>query len=193
MASKALDQAQEEHKMDMTPMIDVVFLLIIFFLCIDFKILEAKLPAHLPKDKGSQDFEVEPIEQLSVVIVCDNVGTKRYRNREGDQYQSDPFERVEAIERAYQLQNHQIHWQVGPRSIDTAEDLRLELEKVHEDRSTWHEDEETGEMKPMPIVIEPMDNVMYADVAQTVDAIHAAVPENGKEFEINFGGGRGDG
>ena len=47
--------------MDMTPMIDVVFLLIIFFLCIDFKILEAKLPAYLPKDKGSQ-----PEEELLV-------------------------------------------------------------------------------------------------------------------------------
>ncbi len=38
------DAVDEEAEMDMTPMIDVVFLLIIFFLCIDFRILEAKLP-----------------------------------------------------------------------------------------------------------------------------------------------------
>ena len=36
----AIDDAQEEAKSDMTPMIDVVFLMIIFFVCIDFKVLE---------------------------------------------------------------------------------------------------------------------------------------------------------
>ena len=46
----ALEDAQEEVKPDMTPMIDVVFLMIIFFICIDFKVLESKLPAYLPKD-----------------------------------------------------------------------------------------------------------------------------------------------
>ena len=45
-----LADAEEEAEGDMTPMIDAVFLLIIFFLCIDFKTLEAKLPAYLPKD-----------------------------------------------------------------------------------------------------------------------------------------------
>ena len=30
----AIDDAQEEAKADMTPMIDVVFLMIIFFICI---------------------------------------------------------------------------------------------------------------------------------------------------------------
>ena len=60
-------------------MIDVVFLLIIFFLCIDFKILEAKLPAYLPKDKGSATTEMEPIEQLPVLIVCDEWGQESTR------------------------------------------------------------------------------------------------------------------
>ncbi len=35
----AIEDAQEEVKPDMTPMIDVVFLIIIFFICIDFKVL----------------------------------------------------------------------------------------------------------------------------------------------------------
>ena len=38
----------EEQKGDMTPMIDVVFLLIVFFLCIEFKVLESRLDAFLP-------------------------------------------------------------------------------------------------------------------------------------------------
>ena len=42
---KQMEEVSKEAEMDMTPMIDVVFLLIIFFLCIDFRVLEAKLPA----------------------------------------------------------------------------------------------------------------------------------------------------
>ncbi|MDF1837417.1 MAG: biopolymer transporter ExbD, partial [Planctomycetota bacterium] len=39
--------------MDMTPMIDVTFLLLIFFMCtLKFKVLEGKLTAYLPKDVG---------------------------------------------------------------------------------------------------------------------------------------------
>ena len=59
-------------------MIDVVFLLIIFFLCIEFRVLEAKLPAYLPKDKGSQSTQVEPMEQLSVGIYVESKGTPKY-------------------------------------------------------------------------------------------------------------------
>ena len=43
----------EEVKMDMTPMIDVVFQLLIFFLCATkFKAEEGNLKAYLPKDRG---------------------------------------------------------------------------------------------------------------------------------------------
>ncbi len=75
-----LKDVQEEAKNDMTPMIDVVFLLIIFFLCIDFKTLEAKLPAYLPKDKGSQSTPEEPVEQLSIMIVMDRWGDEITRD-----------------------------------------------------------------------------------------------------------------
>ena len=74
----ALDDVQEEVKPDMTPMIDVVFLMIIFFICIDFKVLESKLPAYLPKDKGSNPNKVEPQEQLSIKVYVDKVGTPEY-------------------------------------------------------------------------------------------------------------------
>ena len=45
----------------MTPMIDVTFLLLIFFMCtLKFKILEGKLGAYLPKDVGVQTTEARP-------------------------------------------------------------------------------------------------------------------------------------
>lgn len=54
---------------DITPMIDVVFLLLIFFMCtLDFKKLESKLTAHLPADRGiAQNFELlKPVEEMRI-------------------------------------------------------------------------------------------------------------------------------
>lgn len=62
MVSKSVKEASEETKMELTPMIDVTFLLLIFFLCsIKFKILEGKLQTFLPKDVG---VNATPIDQL---------------------------------------------------------------------------------------------------------------------------------
>lgn len=51
-------------ELNMTPMIDVIFQLIIFFMCsIHFKSLEGKLYAYGPKDKG-----MHPITQTDFVL-----------------------------------------------------------------------------------------------------------------------------
>ena len=50
----------EEVKMDMTPMIDCTFQLLIFFMVsTKFKTLEGLLAAYLPKDKGLMNFKIE--------------------------------------------------------------------------------------------------------------------------------------
>ncbi len=52
-----------EPVLEMTPMIDVTFQLLIFFMCtIKFKVLEGKLAAYLPKDVGVNTSPAEPIE-----------------------------------------------------------------------------------------------------------------------------------
>ncbi len=178
-----LEEAQQEAKVDMTPMIDVVFLLIIFFLCIDFKILEAKLPAYLPKDKGAQSFKVDPIEQLSVKIVCTQFGSKAARNPG-----QDPNTINDATKRPYphRLVGHNIHFEVGPKRVSDLPRLKEELTRIYNDKNTWQPDAEKGGTKPMPVVIEPAESTVYDDVAKTVDAVKAAgFPE------INFGGGMG--
>ena len=71
-----VEEVSREHEQDMTPMIDVVFLLIIFFLCIDFRVLEAKLPAYLPRH-GSGAEATAPVQRLHVGILC----TARVRSR----------------------------------------------------------------------------------------------------------------
>ena len=71
MARNSRDQAMEETKMEMTPMIDVTFLLLIFFLCtIKFKILEGKIPAYLPKDVGVNTTPIDKqLEKIEIHII----------------------------------------------------------------------------------------------------------------------------
>jgi len=53
--------AAEKIEIQMTPMIDVTFLLLVFFLCtIKFKLLDGKLCTYLPKDAG---VSVQPLQE----------------------------------------------------------------------------------------------------------------------------------
>jgi Biopolymer transport protein ExbD/TolR len=180
----ALEDAQEEVKPDMTPMIDVVFLMIIFFICIDFKVLESKLPAYLPKDKGSQTTVVEPQEQLSVKIHVDNAGTPDYSKGGGGPGILNPN-----TKRPYRfaLQGHAVKWEVGPRQLNTLEAVKAELSRIAKDPSSQVPDKETGGKKLMGCVIEAYPGTYYDDVAKTADACHDAGFK-----EINFGGGLGE-
>ncbi|MHC5062676.1 MAG: ExbD/TolR family protein [Planctomycetota bacterium] len=179
MAHKLMEEVEEEAEMNMTPMIDVVFLLIIFFLCIDFKILEAKLPAYLPKDRGSQTTETEPVEQLSLKIICDSWGEQELRRPKLGPTTKKGFPA------AFVLKNHMVHWMVGPRRINDDKVLITELKKIADDPSRRVTDPITGEKKIMTVVIEPGAKTTYGDVAKTVDMVTVA-----GFVEINFGGGQ---
>ena len=170
--SKLTESVQEEVKPDMTPMIDCVFLLIIFFLCIDFKTLEAKLPAYLPKDSGSQNNKEEPIDKLSLQIECLAPGREIPRPQGKTIYR----------------EGHQIRFKVATVAADNEDALVRELERVFRDRSKWQKDDKTGQLKPQPVVIEPGVNAVYGDVAVAVDAARKVGFE-----DIQFGGGMGRG
>jgi len=181
--SSALEQSQEEVKPDMTPMIDCVFLMIIFFICIDFKVLEAKLPAYLPKDKGSQDTKVEPQEQLSIGVYADQAGTPTFPLGGGLNIVNSETKRPWR----FILQGHTIKWMVGPTLVTNEEDLKSQLDRIYNNRDTWQDDKDhPGQKKPMPVVIEPHPGTFYDDVARTTDVVKAA-----NFSEINFGGGLG--
>ena len=177
----AIDDAQEEAKADMTPMIDVVFLMIIFFICIEFKVLESKLDAFLPTDKGSQSTVVEPEEQLSIKIHRASEGSKTYK--EGREGVLNPL-----TDRPYRftLNNHKVRWEIGPKPVYTIEEVRKELERIAKLPTSQIPDKKNGGTKLMSCVIEAYPGTYYNDVAHTNDAANAAGFE-----EVNFGGGLG--
>ncbi|MDI6786979.1 MAG: biopolymer transporter ExbD [Planctomycetota bacterium] len=83
-------------ELQMTPMIDVIFQLIIFFMCsIQFKSLEGKLLSYLPKDKGMMSTQVtDPIlEEVRIKLTYSEgahlktrikIGDKEFRIKIGD-------------------------------------------------------------------------------------------------------------
>lgn len=65
---RPLDQVEKLG--DMTSMIDVVFLLLIFFILMPFKTSESRIESHLPKDSGQSAAKSEepPVEKIDVRI-----------------------------------------------------------------------------------------------------------------------------
>ncbi|MGE0142020.1 MAG: ExbD/TolR family protein [Planctomycetota bacterium] len=177
-----LDDAQQEAKLDLTPMIDCVFLLIIFFLCIEFKSLESKLQAFLPKDKGSQNFKVEPQEQLSLRIELVEMGQKtpRRQNQKEFDEKGNPT--------AWAYIGHRVKYAINATPFDQLDKFEKALEKIKADpaSSMVPDAMNPGKRKLIPVVIEPQPGTTYGDVAQVVDRVKAIGFE-----ELNFGGGRG--
>jgi len=72
MKGRKRGQAAEADEMNLTPMIDVTFLLLIFFLLgTKFKEPEGKLNAYLPKDKGPPPKNIpviDPVEELTIRV-----------------------------------------------------------------------------------------------------------------------------
>ena len=178
----ALEDAQDEAKSDMTPMIDVVFLMIIFFICIEFKVLESKLDAFLPTDKGSQSTVVEPEEQLSIKIHVQSKGIPTYEL-------GGPGVLSPETERPYRfiLKGHKVRWEIGPKPVSNLAAVKVELDRIAGLPASMIPDKKTGGKRLMSCVIEAYPGTYYEDVAKTNDAANAAGFK-----EVNFGGGLGE-
>ncbi len=177
-----LDDAQEEVKPDMTPMIDVVFLMIIFFICIDFKVLESKLPAYLPKDRGSHGSLLQPQEQLAVKVFVESEGTKNYPDGVSPGAISDDTKRPFR----FVLSGHRVRWEIGPKPFSSLEQAKAELARVAADPGSQIPDKAKGGRKLLGCVIEAYAGTYYEDVVKTADACKEA-----GFTEIHFGSGGG--
>lgn len=62
-------QGDEEVRLSITPLIDVTFLLLIFFMCaMKFKTLERKVAAFLPKDRGLAKTKIKLEEKQKIQV-----------------------------------------------------------------------------------------------------------------------------
>jgi biopolymer transport protein ExbD len=148
---------------DMTPMIDVVFLMIVFFVCIDFRVLEAKLPAYLPRDVGGRGDAVEPQEQLIVQVRVTEPGQARTT---GPAHDGRPPRQT--------LVGHRVEWAVGPRRFVDLDAARQELTRLAADPKLLVPDPSTGGRKRMRVVVEGAQDARYDDIARAADACHSA-------------------
>ncbi len=95
---------ERELKMEMTPMIDVTFLLLIFFMCtLQFKTLEGKLEAFLPREGVNPEEEIQQVENVHVLVKAP----------------SDP-----AVAR-------DLSYRVGPRTLSSLGAVQARLERLH--------------------------------------------------------------
>ena len=141
---------------DNTPMIDVVFLLIIFFLCLEFRTLEAKVPAHLPLLRGGSPSPYEPRPDVRVRIIVDAPGAKlAIRNTR------------------HVLEGHRVHWCVGPTECESIARVREILHAYRSDPEFRETDPRTGVARTGSITVLPERGATYGDVAELVDVIYS--------------------
>ena len=152
MKSSLKKAAEDECKLEMTSMIDVVFLLLIFFLCtLKFKTLEGKLAAYLPKDVGVNTSEAEEIEKVEIVIKVVAPGSKL------DAYGKKPYDPL-VDKRFSNGIDRRLSYQVGPRKMGDVIELQTRLTKIHK------ADDER------PATIDSRPGTVYEDVVEVLDA-----------------------
>lgn len=72
MAKKRRRREAKETEFDLTPMIDVTFQLLIFFILVmKFKEVERRHAARIPTDEGQQNKITEPIDQMTLRLAYD--------------------------------------------------------------------------------------------------------------------------
>ncbi len=140
--------AADNCDLEMTPMIDVVFLLLIFFMCtLRFKTLEGKLAAYLPKDVGVNTTEAEPQEKVEILLRVRVEGGKL--NSNGEPY--------EGTGRWYYDDTRVIEYSVGPKKMTELEELGRRLKELHKkdpDRAS---------------TVDARTDIVYGDVVKVLD------------------------
>lgn len=139
-------------------MIDAVFLLFVFFLCVEFRVLEAKIPAYLPKDSGSGS--CLPESSIDLEIHCSSVGRPLAGRRPGSRIT---------------LVGHEVFYSLGPRIYYTMRALRRALDEITQDPRQHVPDPRNPTETRLPaVVIKPRPGTTYGDVAACVDTVSAA-------------------
>ncbi len=161
MRNRERREASEEPSFDMTPMIDVTFLLLIFFLCLEFKTLEGKLASELPRNVGPSTQTRDPSESLELRIQLVEAG-----------------QRVPESPTRSTWVGHRVRYELGARRIASSRELEALLR-----REAGRRLDEAG--RPLPLDVHAARGVVYGDVTSVLDIAHDAGFER-----IRFGSSR---
>jgi biopolymer transport protein ExbD len=158
--------ASTQSKLDMTPMIDVTFLLLIFFMCtLKFKTLEGKLSAFLPKDVGVTYCPAELVEKIAIRMDVVNAGNKV---RAGAA--SASFTPLDEARRARFIfdESRVIRYHIGAMQTTELEDVETMLRAFH------------AQDPARPATIDPREGIVTSDVVELLDvAIDVGITEIG--------------
>lgn len=153
--NKILEEISEQKSdMEMTPMIDVTFLLLIFFMCtIKFKKLEGKLVAYLPKDMGQQTTIVPPVEKLDIRL--DVVEEGRQMGPTGEEpYRPGVHPRFTYVDRVFSIK-------IGPQTFSSDQ-----IEQVADRLSVI-----AAADLERPVTLDPRTGVVTEDVIKVLDRV----------------------
>lgn len=122
--------AETPHELEMTPLIDVTFLLLVFFLLtLRFKTLEGKLSAFLPQDSGLVAEATEEVQRLDLAIevVPGQEGQRRIASgpRRGAAWTPGSLERFEIAPGTRALR-----YTLGARRFQDLDALRVRIEDL---------------------------------------------------------------
>ena len=151
----------EKCEMEMTPMIDVTFLLLIFFVCtIKFKTLEGKLAAYLPKDVGVNASDAEPMEKIDISLKLKAAG----RKVEAKRLEKDGTEVAwsSMAQGEFTLLDHKVEYGINRDSFADTEaglkEMKLKLTQLLD------ADPERA------VTIKAMQGIVYKDIIPVLDA-----------------------
>lgn len=162
--SNIKELASEEVTMEMTPMIDVTFLLLIFFMCtLKFKTLEGKLSAYLPKDVGVNQSDAEPIEKVAIILRPRFAGTKHYPPTKGNEVVGPKYDDPTGLKRFVWGPDRVLEYSVGSTKTTDLIEIGDRLAKIFKDRDD-----------DAPATIDARPGTCYGDVVPLLDAAVAA-------------------
>jgi len=133
-ASRASEEFMEEKmELELTPMIDVAFLIIIFFMCLPFKTLDGKLQAFLPTEKGMAPTPEKPPEAFWIKVHI--VGRKEEPRRWG------PNGSIEV------KMPSEVKYRFGQEESESLDDVSAYIKKMKRESESVPDANLTGEIK----------------------------------------------
>ncbi len=155
MSRSVRAECEEATRIEMTPMIDVTFLLLVFFLCsIHFKVLEGKPQTFLPKDCGVNP-SGRPLPFERVDLRLERIETRAQRDLEQT-----------AVFRDWRWSEDQVAlWLQGAR-VQGLRQMAAELRRMRRALPAT-----AGEDDPLCMTVSAAPGTIYEDVIRIVDVI----------------------